>query len=104
VVASLSDFMKAVAEMKAVGELESARAHAEGLCDFMAGNPQETASRQYVDALKRWAEPLSTDWYGYKMAHRPAQQAAAAGLSAELGIAFYPDDILLTRAAQPPSH
>jgi aspartate aminotransferase len=93
VVASLSDFMKAVEEV------ESARVHAEGLCDFMAGNPQEIASRQYVDALKRWAEPLSTDWFGYKMAHRPARQAAAAGLSAELGIAFHPDDIFLTRGA-----
>jgi aspartate aminotransferase len=93
VVASLTDFMKAVEEV------ESARAHAEGLCDFIAGTPQETASRQYVDALKRWTEPLSTDWYGYKRAHRPAQQAAAAGLSAELGIAFDPDDILLTRGA-----
>ena len=93
VVASLSDFMKVVEEV------ESARAHAEGLCDFTAGNPQEIASRQYVDALKRWAEPLSTDWYGYKGAHRPAQQAAAAGLSAELGIAFQADDILLTRGA-----
>jgi aspartate aminotransferase len=93
VLASLSAFMKAVEEV------ESARAHAEGRCDFLAGSPQEIASRQYVDALKRWAEPRSTDWYGYKMAHRPAQQAAAAGLSAELGIAFHPDDILLTRGA-----
>jgi aspartate aminotransferase len=69
------------------------------MCDFAAGTPQEMASRQYVDALKRSAEPLSADWYGYKMAHGPAQQAAAAGLSAELGLAFHPDDILLTRGA-----
>ena len=54
-VAALSDFMKVVEEV------ESARAHAEGLCDFTAGNPQEIASRPYVDALKRWAEPLSPD-------------------------------------------
>jgi aspartate aminotransferase len=85
--------------MQAVEEAELAQAHAAGLCNFAAGNPQEIASRQYVDALKRWAEPLSTDWYGYKRAHRPAQQAAAAGLSAELGIAFEGDDILLTRGA-----
>ena len=82
VLASLRDFMQAVEEA------ELAQARAASLCNFAAGNPQEIASRQYVDALKRWAEPLSTDWYGYKRAHRPAQQAAAAGLSAELGIAF----------------
>jgi aspartate aminotransferase len=93
VMTSLAEFMKVV------GEVESACALAKDVCDFAAGTPQEIASRQYVDALQRAAEPLSPDWFGYKMAHRPAQQAAAAGLSAELGIAFEPDDILLTRGA-----
>ena len=90
---SVSEFMKVVREV------EAARAHAGELCDFAAGNPQELASREYVDALKRWAEPRTTDWYGYKSAHRPAQEAAAAGLTTELGIAFEADDILLTRGA-----
>jgi aspartate aminotransferase len=93
VVASLTDFMQVVVEV------ESARAQAEDVCDFAAGTPQEMAPRAYVEALKRAAEPRSVDWYGYKMAHRPAQQAAAAGLRAELGIAFEPDDILLSRGA-----
>ena len=79
--------------------MESTRTHGGSPCDFAAGNPQELASREYVDVLKRWAEPLGPDWYGYKMAHWPAQQAAAAGLGAELGIAFDPDDIALTRGA-----
>jgi aspartate aminotransferase len=91
--ASLTGFLRVVEE------IESARAYAEGLCDFTAGNPQELASRPYVDALQRWAEPQSSDWYGYKGAHRPAQTAAAAGLSAELGIAVQADDIVLTRGA-----
>lgn len=93
VVASLSEFIKAVEEV------ESVRAHAEGVCDFTAGTPQEIASRRYVDALMRWTEPRSTDWFGYKGAHRPAQEAAAASLSAELGLPFQADDILLTRGA-----
>jgi aspartate aminotransferase len=93
VLVSLSGFMSVVEE------IESARAHADDLCDFTAGNPQEIASREYVDTLKRWAEPQSTDWYGYKSAHRPAQVAAAAGLGAELGIPFEADDIFLTRGA-----
>jgi aspartate aminotransferase len=93
VVAALTGFVQVVAEV------EAARAGAEGVCDFAAGTPQEIASRQYVDALQRAAEPRSADWFGYKMAHRPAQEAAAAGLSAELGITFHPDDILLARGA-----
>jgi aspartate aminotransferase len=93
VVASLSEFMKAIEAA------EFAQADPEGLCNFMAGNPQEIASRDYVETLKRWAEPMSKDWYGYKMAHRPAQKAAAEGLSKELGITFQPDDILLARGA-----
>jgi hypothetical protein len=43
VVASLRDFMQIVKEV------ESARAHADGPCDFAAGTPQEMASQQYVD-------------------------------------------------------
>jgi len=68
-------------------------------CNFFAGNPQEMASREYVEVLQRWAEPLDKDWYGYKMSHRPAQEAAAEGLSRELGIEFDPGDILLARGA-----
>ena len=91
--ASLAGFMTLV------GEVEAARAQMAAPCDLGAGTPQDIAPRAYVDALQRAAEPLSADWYGYKMAHRPARQAAAAGLSAELGLAFHPDDILLTRGA-----
>jgi aspartate aminotransferase len=93
IVASIKEFMRAISDP------ELAQEDREGACDFMAGNPQEVAPRAYVDALKRWAEPLDKDWYGYKMAHRPAQEAAAHGLSEELGIAFDPDDILLARGA-----
>jgi aspartate aminotransferase len=94
ILASVAEFMKVVEEVGAT------RAQATGeACDFAAGNPQEIASPAYVDALKRWAEPRTPDWFGYKMAHRPAQEAAAAGLRAELGLAFEPDDILLTRGA-----
>jgi aspartate aminotransferase len=93
IVASMSEFMKAISDP------ELAQADREGACDFMAGNPQEIAPRAYVDALKRWAEPLDKHWYGYKMGHRPAQEAAAKGLSEELGIAFDPHDILLARGA-----
>jgi aspartate aminotransferase len=67
--------------------------------NFVAGNPQEIASRDYVETLKRWAEPQDKDWYGYKMAHPPAQRAAAEGLKQELGMSFDPEDIILVRGA-----
>jgi aspartate aminotransferase len=67
--------------------------------NFIAGNPQELASPEYVRALQRWAEPRDKDWFGYKMSHRPALVAAAEGLSKELGLSFDADDILLTRGA-----
>ncbi len=73
--------------------------------NFIAGNPQELASRNYVRALQRWGEPKDKDWFGYKMPHRPALAAAAEGLSKELGLSFGAEDIVLTRGAQPwPRH
>jgi aspartate aminotransferase len=67
--------------------------------NFIAGNPQELASRKYVQALQRWADPSDKDWFGYKMPHRPALAAAAEGLSKELGLSFGAADIVLTRGA-----
>src|SRR5437867_8589990 len=67
--------------------------------NFIAGNPQELASPEYVRMLQRWAEPKDKDWFGYKMPHRPALVAAAEGLSKELGLSFDADDIPLTRGA-----
>jgi len=67
--------------------------------NFIAGNPQELASPEYVRTLQRWAEPKDKDWFGYKMPHRPALAAAAEGLSKELGLSFGVDDIVLTRGA-----
>ena len=68
-------------------------------CDFMAGNPQELAGREYIETLQKWLEPQSPQWFGYGTPTRPAQEAAAAGLSTELGIDFNPSDILLCRGA-----
>jgi aspartate aminotransferase len=69
------------------------------VCDFAAGNPQELASAQYVATLQRWAEPKDKTWYAYKGMDPGAQEAAAAGLTRELGMSFEPADIILTRGA-----
>jgi aspartate aminotransferase len=69
------------------------------VCDFLAGNPQEPAGRHYVETLQRWLEPRDKRWFAYGTPTRPSQEAAAKGLSAELGIVFDPADILLCRGA-----
>ncbi len=56
--------------------------------DFLAGNPQESTLPGFVEALRRWSVPTSTDWFAYRMMHEPARQAAAASLTAELGVGF----------------
>ena len=69
------------------------------IADFMAGNPQEPTLPGFVEALRRWSVPASTDWFAYGPMHEPARQAAAASLSAELGVAFAAEDVFLTRGA-----
>jgi len=71
----------------------------EDVSDFTAGNPQETASREYVETLRRWSEPRSPDWFAYVQNLPEAQAAAAASLRDRLGIAFEPEDVCLTNAA-----
>jgi aspartate aminotransferase len=82
-------------------ELTRQRVEAAGAdaCDFMAGNPQEMASREYVDALHRWTDPRDPAWFAYKNSELIAREAAAASLRQRLGIDFDPDDIAMTNAA-----
>jgi aspartate aminotransferase len=68
-------------------------------CDFLAGNPEEPALPGYVETLQKWAVPVHRRWFAYGFADRRARAAAATALSEELGLAFEPDDILLTRGA-----
>ncbi|HKX17038.1 MAG TPA: aminotransferase class I/II-fold pyridoxal phosphate-dependent enzyme [bacterium] len=69
------------------------------MADFVAGNPQEMALPGFVEALRRWSVPRDKDWFSYKTIDRGAQQAAAASLTAKLGLTFEPDDIFLARGA-----
>jgi aspartate aminotransferase len=69
------------------------------VADFWAGNPQEPTLPGFVEALQRWSTPASIDWFAYGPMHEPARRAAAASLSAELGISFSVEDIFLTRGA-----
>jgi len=68
------------------------------IADFMTGDPQELPPPGFVEALRR-SIPTARDWFAYRFAHQPARQAAAASLTAELGMGFAADDIFLTRGA-----
>ncbi len=69
------------------------------IADFLAGNPQEPTLPGFVEALQRWSVPSSTDSFAYRPMHEPARQAAAASLTAELGMDFATEDVFLTRGA-----
>ncbi|MGH3573565.1 MAG: aminotransferase class I/II-fold pyridoxal phosphate-dependent enzyme, partial [Pseudonocardiaceae bacterium] len=69
------------------------------IADFMAGNPQEPTLPGFVEALRRWSVPTSTDSFAYRPMHEPARQAAAASLTIELGVEFAAQDVFLTRGA-----
>lgn len=69
------------------------------IANFLAGNPQEPTLPGFVAALQRWSVPASTDWFAYRMMHEPAREAAAASLTAELGLDFAAPDVFLTRGA-----
>ena len=68
-------------------------------CDFVAGNPQEMVLPEYVESLQRWTVPQDKDWYAYKFNEPYAQEAAAAGLRQRRGIAYEPEDVLVTDGA-----
>ncbi|GAB3602855.1 aminotransferase class I/II-fold pyridoxal phosphate-dependent enzyme [Microbacterium aureliae] len=67
--------------------------------DFTFGNPHEMALPGLPAALRANSEPRSVDWFAYKTSERPAQEAVAAGLVAELGAPFEPEDIAMTQGA-----
>ncbi|MGZ4618584.1 MAG: hypothetical protein ACXV3F_07615 [Frankiaceae bacterium] len=92
-VAAMLDSMRAFADTVR-HPLLSAVAADPLTCNFLVGNPQQPAPASYVATLQRWAVPADKNWYGYKGPGRTAQEAAATGLSAELGLEFDPDDIL----------
>ncbi|MEU1970980.1 aminotransferase class I/II-fold pyridoxal phosphate-dependent enzyme [Microbacterium sp. NPDC019599] len=67
--------------------------------DLTFGNPHEMPLPGLSAALKAQLEPQSVDWFAYKTSEREAQEAVAAGLRAELGLDFGPDDIAMTQGA-----
>ncbi|WP_344096870.1 aminotransferase class I/II-fold pyridoxal phosphate-dependent enzyme [Microbacterium deminutum] len=67
--------------------------------DFTFGNPHEMALPGFSAALRAQVEPRSVDWFAYKTSEREAQEVVTAGLRAELGLAFEPEDTAMTQGA-----
>jgi aspartate aminotransferase len=90
----------AVPLLQFFNEVETQAAAARGtICDFVAGNPQEMALDDYVEALQRWSRPEAADWFAYKTSEPEAQAAAAKSLRERLGVPYEPEDIAMTNAA-----
>lgn len=66
---------------------------------FAFGNPHEMPLQGLVDALRASAEPRSVDWFAYKASDDVPRAFLAQSLSRELGLAFEPEDVLLTAGA-----
>lgn len=69
------------------------------IANLMTGDPQELPPPGFVEAMQRCSVPATPDWFAYCFAHEPARQAAAASLTAELGVRFADDNIFVTRGA-----
>jgi aspartate aminotransferase len=69
------------------------------VCDFVAGNPQETVLPEFVEAIQRWAVPRNPHWYAYKFNEPYAREAVVAALGERRGIAYRADDVFLTDGA-----
>lgn len=67
--------------------------------DLTFGDPHEMPLPALVEAIRANLEPRAPDWFAYKSSLAPAQEAVAAGLRGELGLAFEPADITMTQGA-----
>lgn len=70
-----------------------------GVVDLTFGDPHEMPLTGLVDALRANVEPRTEDWFAYKTSLAPARETIAAGLDAELGVPFAPEDIAMTQGA-----
>ncbi len=68
-------------------------------CDFLAGNPLELASQEYVAAVQRAIQPDSPAYFRYGPPWQPAVAAVTAALAGRLGLELVPEDVFLTRGA-----
>ncbi len=76
-----------------------AMAAREDISDLRFGNPQEMPLPALHQALARWSEPKSKDWFAYKFNEPTAVRTAVDALRDRVGLDFDPADIALTTGA-----
>lgn len=81
------------------GSAWAKRMGAPGICDFVAGNPQDMALPEYVEAIRRASVPRDPSWFAYKANEPVAREVMASSLRDRLDIPFEPDDVFLTKGA-----
>lgn len=69
------------------------------ICDFVLGNPHEMPLSRFSEALERWSQPGSKDWYAYKDNEPGARSVVAQSLRQRREIPFAEEDIFLTNGA-----
>jgi aspartate aminotransferase len=70
-----------------------------GVMDLALGNPQEMPIPGYAEALQRWSEPCTSDWFEYKTSERDAREVSAESLRQRTGVPFLADDVAMTTGA-----
>ena len=81
------------------GPLWQRRLASPDACDFVFGNPQETALPGVVDAIRAASVPADPGWFAYKTSEPAAREAVASSLRHRLGLRFEADDVVLTKGA-----
>jgi aspartate aminotransferase len=103
--ASLPDHVKALKEAISpilefeTGPLSARRKASRYPCDFVFGRPHEATLPGFVNAIQLASAPQGPGWFAYKYSEEAPRQAVVASLQRQLGLAFDPDDILLTNGA-----
>ena len=67
-----------------------------GIANFAFGNPNELPLPEYVASLHHHLDPLSPDWFAYKMSEPESQRAVAKALTARTGMEWDPADVAMT--------
>ena len=68
-------------------------------CDFGVGNPHEMPLAGFVEALQKWSQPQSSDWYAYASGVEHATEIVATALRAQFERPYEANDIFMTNGA-----
>lgn len=68
-------------------------------CDFGLGNPHDMPLTGFVEALQKWSQPQTPDWYAYTSGEDHAREVIATSLTNQFERPYTPADIFVTNGA-----